>query len=97
MIKIKFMIITNRKIDVHFAVKLRNSEIERVNFIKFLGIYINDKLTFKTRTDILNKRVSSSVGLIFQISPYDKNKTTKKKNNNTTHTLVTLYLYSTSD
>ena len=78
--KTKFMIVTNRRIDFHFAVKLRNSEIERVNSLIFLGIYIDDKLTFKTHIDILSKRVSSSMGVIFRISSYVP-----------TQTLVTLY------
>ena len=36
--KYEFMIVTNCRIDVNSAVKFRNSEIERVNSTKFLGM-----------------------------------------------------------
>ena len=42
----------------------------RVGETKFLGIMIDDKLTFHSHIDTLSRKISRSVGVIFKLSHY---------------------------
>ena len=66
--KTNFMMFTNRSIDInHINVRLADSEITHVPALKFLGVTIDNKLTWKNHLDIICNKLSKSVGVLFRI------------------------------
>ncbi len=53
--KTKYMIVTNRNVNVDetYSIKVDNVEIERVNSIKYLGVYIDSHLTFRMHAEYI--------------------------------------------
>jgi len=66
--KTSFMIVSDNAVPVNFCIKIRNSDISRVNEAKFLGVMLDSKLTFKPHIDLLCKKVSRSVGVMGRLS-----------------------------
>ena len=61
--------------------KINNFEIKRTTSMKFLGIMVDENLTWNDHIYILEKKLSKNIGLLYRPKPYlDKN------------TLTTLYL-----
>ena len=66
--KTNFMIFTNKKIDVnHINVRLGEADITQVPSIKFLGVTIDNKLTWKTHLDIVCNKISKNIGILYRI------------------------------
>ena len=60
---------TNRpKIPV--TIKINKKAIGEAHYVKYLGILIDAKLTFKNHLDELNKKISRSIGVLYKIRPY---------------------------
>ena len=53
-----------------FNVKLNNKTITRTTFIKYLGVFIDDKLTWSNHIAYLENKLSRSVGLFHRIRYY---------------------------
>ena len=62
--KTKYMIINNRDKPPDLNLMIGNSNIERCNVHKFLGVHIDDRLNFGTHTDKLSAKISRGIGVI---------------------------------
>ena len=64
------MIFLYRKL-LHFTnVKIGSATVQETNNIKFLGIIFDKHLTFKHHVDVLARKISESVGILFKLSKY---------------------------
>lgn len=63
--KTKFMITGNRRIqDVQLALYINDVEIERVRETKYLGIMIDERLSFSRNCDVMSKKVAKKIGFM---------------------------------
>jgi len=63
--KTNFMVFTNMQIDKNnIVVKIKDTEIKRVNSLKFLGIIIDDKLTWNEHTGVICNTLSKNIGIM---------------------------------
>ena len=68
--KTKYMIFSCRK-RVHLTnMKILSATIEETNNIKFLGIIFVKHLTFKNHVDVIARKISQFVGILFKLSKY---------------------------
>ena len=68
--KTKFIIFNYRKsIDVN-SLTIGNNQISRANAVKFLGIYIDEKLSFKTHIDNISEKTGKTVGLLYRLNKF---------------------------
>ena len=67
--KTNYMIFTNkRKIDfTNFAPKLGNIPIERKNVARFLGVLIDEKLTWKHHITAIKTKMSRYIGILYKL------------------------------
>ena len=68
--KTKYMIISHNNIPVDISLEIRNNILERVSTTKFLGLIIDEKLTFNHHIDFTCKKLSRVVGIIYRLSPF---------------------------
>ena len=68
--KTKYMIFSYRK-QLHLTnIKIGSETIEETNNVKFLGIIFDKHLTFKNHADVIARKISKSVGILFKLSKY---------------------------
>ena len=66
--KTNFMIFTNRNIDVNnLNINLAGSKIKHESSLKFLGITIDHKLTWKDHINVTCNRISKNIGILFRL------------------------------
>ena len=66
--KCKYMIISKRDIDsLLFTLTLNNLSIKRVNCIQYIGVLLDDKLSWKYHIQQLHEKLSKICGLIFRL------------------------------
>jgi len=63
-----YMIMSDRDMDNLPVISIANKTISKVNYCKFLGIYMDDRLNFKYHVRELCKSLSRSVGMMNRIS-----------------------------
>ena len=64
------MIFSHRKL-LHLPnINIGSATIEETNNIKFLGIIFDKHLTFKHHVDVIARKISKSVGILFKLSKY---------------------------
>jgi hypothetical protein len=71
--KTNFMIFKNKhsnKPDIPFTVKIDKKDIQKVNTTKFLGILIDNNLSWKSHTSHITKIISKYNGIIRKVRPY---------------------------
>ena len=51
-------------------IKIGSATIEETNNIKFLGIIFDKHLTLKHHVDVIARKISKSVGILFKLSKY---------------------------
>ena len=72
--KTEFMTIGSRQklraIHDRIAVKINELDINSVNSVKSLGVYIDDHLTWTTHIDKISKKIASAIGTLKRIRPY---------------------------
>lgn len=68
--KTVYMLHSNKSLANNSCLKIRNVEIKRVNQTKFLGIIVDDKLTFKNHIDQVVKKISRSCGILRKVSQF---------------------------
>ena len=71
--KTNFMIFKNKhsnKPDLNFKIEIDDKNIEKVDVTKFLGILIDENLSWKSHTSHISKIVSKYNGIIRKIRPY---------------------------
>ena len=69
-IKSKYMVIANKKTPETLNIRIRNNNLTKATELKFLGVHIDHKLTFKFHIDLLARKVSQSIGAIYRISSF---------------------------
>ena len=60
----------NNKADLHFRTEIDDKQIEKVEVIKFLGILIDNNLSWKSHTNHITKIVSKYNGIIRNVRPF---------------------------
>ena len=68
--KTVYMLITHSRAEINNEIKISQHTLKRVNVAKFLGIFIDEKLTFKRHTEYICKKLSKSNGIIYRVSQY---------------------------
>ena len=69
--KCKYMIISSKQLDIsEFILTVNNQNMERSDSIQYLGVLIDDKLSWKSHVQKLNKKLSKICGLIFKLRHY---------------------------
>ena len=68
--KSAFMIFSNRDKDNENTVYIRGAALEKVNFIKFLGVTIDDKLSFSRHTTLVKSKIAKCCGIMYRLSNY---------------------------
>ena len=66
--KTKYMIFSFRKLFHLTNIKIGSATIEETNNIKFLGIIFDKRLTLKYHGDVIARKISKSVGILFKLS-----------------------------
>lgn len=66
--KTTFMIFTHSIIPRNLTMNIRDQVIKRVDVTKFLGVLIDDKLTFRHHISDISSKLSRSVGVIYRMS-----------------------------
>ena len=65
------MIVSKRNIDTSlFTLKINNLSIERSDCIQYLGVLLDDKLSWKYHIQKLHKKLSKICWLIFKLRQY---------------------------
>ena len=74
MTKTEFMLIGSRQklnsLSAIPALEINGSQLNRVNFIKSLGVLIDENLTWSNHVNAITKKISSGIGSIKRISHY---------------------------
>ena len=68
--KTKYMIFSYRKLLHLTNIKIGSATIEDTNNIKFLGIIFDKHLTFRHHVDVIARKISKYVGILFKLSKY---------------------------
>ena len=74
----KYMIFKYRKLLHLTNIQIGSAAIEKTNNIKFLGIIFDKHLTFKHHVDVIARKISKFVGILFKLSTYLPIKIIKK-------------------
>ena len=64
------MVFTNRSVDKNVNIRLNNIVIEQVNSCTFLGVVIDDKLTWKNHCQKVLTLISRNLGIIRKLKHY---------------------------
>ena len=62
--KTNYMLFSNSKYSTETQIQICNTDIARVNVTKFLGVLIDDKLTWKDHIELVKSKISKSVFLL---------------------------------
>ena len=68
--KTKFMVFSYNRNVMLSEIKIGNYLISEADFIKFLGVYIDNHLTFKHHISEVSLKISKSVGLLFKLNKF---------------------------
>lgn len=71
--KTSCMIISNLNKELPFNITIRNNPISLVKSAKFLGVIIDDRLSFNDQLQIVCKKISKSVGVLRKLCDYVPN------------------------
>ena len=52
------------------TLKINNHDIERVNTMKFLGVLLDDNLSWKEHIKYLENKIAKNIGLMFTAKPF---------------------------
>ena len=86
--KTEFMIIGSRQrmsaMDDRITVEINDCEVEKVDSVKSLGIYIDKHLNWSTHIEKISKKIASAIGALKRIRPYVTACTKTRNNRNET-------------
>ena len=68
--KTKYMIFSNREIPINLNLKLSNHDLIRVSETKFLGIIIDDRLSFRSHMSSICSRLRRTIGVIYRLNSF---------------------------
>lgn len=67
--KTKYMVITNKSMEGNIQpLRLEEQEIERVESLKYLGVIVDDKLSFNDHVDYTIRKAARKLGVIYRIN-----------------------------
>jgi hypothetical protein len=73
-VKTEFMIIGSRQkirgIDAEMNIKINDNKINRVDFVKSLGLHIDEHLSLSVHIRKLCKKIASAIGALKRIRPF---------------------------
>ena len=76
--KSAFMVISNiSNPNSDFQISINDNPIDRTNTVKYLGVYLNSDLSWKTHIDYLAKRLSKVCGMIYKLHHFVPARTLK--------------------
>ena len=52
------------------TLKINNHDIERVNTMKFLGVLLDDNLSWKEHIKYLENKIAKNIGLVYRAKPF---------------------------
>ena len=52
------------------TLKINNHDIERVNTMKFLGVLLDDNLSWKEHIKYLENKIAKNIGLMYTAKPF---------------------------
>lgn len=61
-----------------FHVNINNNKVSQCSSVKYLGVHIDEKLTFKTHIEILSTKISKTIGIIAKLRHYSDLKTVRQ-------------------
>ena len=64
--KTNYILFGNRKVHSDLDIKIHNDKITRVSEIKFLGVWIDEKLNWKKHVECVKRNLSRVVGIIYR-------------------------------
>ena len=67
--KTKYILFCNRKIDTQVKLTIQDIEIERVNEVKFLGVIIDNKLSWKSHIANIKTKISKTIAILYKLKP----------------------------
>lgn len=68
--KTKFMVFTNQKCPEDISLNINGSLIERVSEFKFLGVFIDEKLKWKSHITYVKKKICKNIGVLSNVRFY---------------------------
>ena len=66
--KTNFMVFSKMKINYNFIIKIDAKVINRVNKTKFLGVFIDENLTWKENIKYITTKLSKSIAIMYRTS-----------------------------
>ena len=66
--KINFMVFSKKKINYNYIIKIDDKVINRVNKTKFLGVFIDENLTWKEHVKYITTKLSNSIAIMYRTS-----------------------------
>ena len=83
--KSHYMFFSNRDTPTDLSINIANTSIDKVESTKFLGVYIDDKLSWKRHITYIKGKVARSIGIL--------NKVRRSFNKDTLHSLYYSFVY----
>ena len=59
-----------KKSNSNIQIKMGNTNLERVQYIKYLGVILDEQFTWKSHIHYLRKKLSSSSGILSKLRQY---------------------------
>ena len=65
--KSNFLLISSRKTDRNIKLKINNRDLKQENYTKYLGVIIDNKLTWKLHKKQINLKLSKGIGVLYKL------------------------------
>ena len=66
--KSHFMLFTRKRTDVHYInIEINNITISRVKNVKFLGVILDEKMSWKDHINYISKKISKCIAIMFKL------------------------------
>ena len=52
-----------RKLDQTLEIKINGQQVDKVNYTKFLGLYMDDELSWRKHVDQISTKISKMTGI----------------------------------
>ena len=88
-----YMIVGKRTLDTfNFNVSINHNKIEKKSYVKYVGVYIDDKLIWKNQIDHLCSKLSKVCGMEYKLKHYALLSTLKLVYNSLFHSNIQYFL-----
>ena len=68
--KSHFMIFSGGRHVNPISLEINGIQLSQVNDVKFLGIMMDDKLTWKKHIEHISKKIAKSIGIMYRLKPF---------------------------